>query len=598
MNAPLSYAVSLADPAAHLLRVTLVVPDPDPAGQVLRLPAWIPGSYMIREFAKNIVRIEAEADGGPIPLGRRDKDTWVAPPVQGPLTVTLEVYAWDLSVRTAHVDLTHAFFNGTSLFLCAVGHEARPHRVELLPHADLPDWRVATTLPRVSGQPWGFGTFEAADYDELLDHPVELGTFQHARFEACGVPHDVVITGRARCDLQRLCHDLKPICEAHVRLFGEPAPFDRYLFLVMAVGDGYGGLEHRASTALLCKRTDLPQPGVAELSDDYRSFLGLCSHEYFHAWNVKRIKPRVFVPYDLTREGHTTLLWAFEGITSYYDDLALVRSGSIELPSWLELLGRTATQVERMPGRDVETLATASYDAWTKYYRQDENFPNAHVSYYTKGALTALALDLLLRRETDDRVSLDDLMRALWARWGDGSGVPEDGVEATACELAGVDLRPFFDAAIRSTAPLPLPELLTTVGLRWNTRAATSDKDPGGKPGGAEGLATPGDLGVKTGAGGKLVHVYTGGAGHRAGLSAGDTLVALDGLKVDEASLLRRVRALPAGTAVRLHVFRRDELLELSATLDAPPATTVWIDVDPDAPAGAVARRGRWLRGA
>ena len=593
---PIAYTVSLLDPAGHLLRVVMTVPEPDPGGQVLRLPAWIPGSYMIREFARNLVRVEARDPRGPVALTRRDKDTWVAPPCDGPLTVTCDVYAWDLSVRAAHVDTTHAFFNGTSVFLCAVGHERRPHTVELAPPDDpaYDGWQVATTLPRRSGAPWGFGTFEAADYDALIDHPVEMGTFQHAAFTACGVTHDVVVTGRARADLRRLCDDLAPICEAHIRMFGEPAPFDRYLFLVMAVGDGYGGLEHRDSTALLCKRTDLPEPGAEVVNDDYRGFLGLCSHEYFHAWNVKRIKPRAFVPYDLWREAHTTLLWAFEGITSYYDDLALARSNRVHLASYLELLGRTATLVERMPGRRVEPLAIASYDAWTKYYRQDEGFPNAHVSYYTKGALVALSLDLLLRERSGDRVSLDDLMRRLWARWGDGSGVPEDAIEAEAAALVGGDLRGFFDRAIRGTEELPLAELLPTVGLIWRTRAATSAKDPGGKPGEP---VTGGDLGAKVGAGGKLLHVYSGGAAHRAGLSAGDVLIALDGLKVDEATLHARVRALPAGTTTPVHAFRRDELMVFDVTLDPPPETTVWIEIDPDATDEAVARRQRWLRG-
>lgn len=594
------YLVRPLDPAAHLFEVELTVDAPDPRGQALRLPAWIPGSYMIREFARHIVTINARDDVGAVPLARGGKDTWIAGPCEGPLRVRATVYAWDLSVRAAHLDETHGFFNGTSLLLCAIGHEHGPHRLTLsLDHPTTTGWRVATTLPRVEGLPWGPGTFEAADYDQLIDHPFELGTFAHASFTACGVHHDVVVTGVIHADLDRLCRDLAPICEAQIRLFGERPPFDTYLFMVMAVGDGYGGLEHRDSTALICKRGDLPQPGVAEITDEYRSFLGLCSHEYFHAWNVKRLKPAVFVPYDLWREGHTSLLWAFEGVTSYYDDLGLVRSGVIDPASYYELLGRTVTQVLRMPGQHVESLDTASYDAWTKYYRQDENFPNAHVSYYTKGALVGLCLDLLLRDATDERCSLDAVWQALWARWGDGSGVPEDGVEATALALApdhADTLRAFFDGAIRGTAELPLASALRAVGLRLNLRPATGDKDAGGKPGGKDTRPGQGDLGVKVGAGGRLAQVYTGGAAHLAGLSAGDQLIAMDDLKVDDASLTRRVRALPPDTTVRLHVFRRDELRAFNAVLQPPPATTAWIDEDPDASPEAVARRERWLR--
>jgi predicted metalloprotease with PDZ domain len=213
-------------------------------------------------------------------------------------------------------------------------------------------WRVATSLPEGRGRAggrraYGFGLYRAPDYDALIDHPVEMGRFSLAEFDACGVPHAVAITGRHDCDLGRLVEDLKPICEAQIRLFGEPAPMDRYVFLVMAVGDGYGGLEHRASTALLCSRADLPHVGLDAPSEGYRQFLGLCSHEYFHTWNVKRIKPAAFVPYDLSRENYTRLLWAFEGFTSYYDDLMLVRSGRISVADYLGCSARPSPRCTR-----------------------------------------------------------------------------------------------------------------------------------------------------------------------------------------------------------------------------------------------------------
>ncbi len=282
-------------------------------------------------------------------------------------------------------------------------------------------WRVATTLPSAGAAPWGFGAYRAANYDELIDHPVEMADFLVASFEAGGATHDVAITGKVNVDLDRLTTDLARICQWQVDLFGGArgcrAPFDRYLFQVAAVGDGYGGLEHRSSTSLCCKRDELPAPGMEGVTDDYRSFLGLASHEYFHSWNVKRIKPAAFVPYDLARESYTRQLWAFEGITSYYDDLALVRCGVIDAGSYLELLGQTITGVLRTPGRHVQSVADSSFDAWIKFYRRDENAPNAVVSYYAKGALVALALDLTLR---DAGASLDDLMRLLWQRHGAG----------------------------------------------------------------------------------------------------------------------------------------------------------------------------------
>ncbi|HNH14759.1 MAG TPA: peptidase M61, partial [Rhodocyclaceae bacterium] len=299
------YRIRPANPGAHLFEVSCTVAEPDPAGQVFSLPAWIPGSYMIREFARNIVRLRAEADGEPCALEKLDKHTWRAAAVPGArvLSVHYEVYAWDLSVRTAHLDTTHGFFNGTSVFLAVAGRTEAPCVVTIeRPEGDCGrDWKLVTALPPEHGRPGQacrFGRFRAADYDELIDHPVEMGRFTLARFEAAGVPHDIALTGRHDCDLERLCADLRRICEWQIALFGTPAPVDYYAFLTMVVGEGYGGLEHRASTALICSRAELPWKGMEGLPDGYKSFLGLCSHEYFHTWNVKRIKPAAFTPYD------------------------------------------------------------------------------------------------------------------------------------------------------------------------------------------------------------------------------------------------------------------------------------------------------------
>ncbi len=260
------------------------------------------------------------------------------------------------------------------------------------------------------------------------------------------------------------------------------APVDYYLFQLLVVGDGYGGLEHRASTSLISNRDGLPQPGATGVSEDYRSLLGLASHEYFHTWNVKRIKPAVFVPYDLTRENLTEQLWAFEGVTSYYDDLTLVRSGVIGLSDYLEILGRDITRLLRTPGRRKQSVAESSFDAWIKSYRQDENTPNAVVSYYVKGALIALALDLTLRRY--GTATLDDVMRTQWRRYGkSGIGVPEGGIEAIASELGGNDMSAFFDRYVRGTDELPLAELLALFGVDVSLRPAESANDKGGAPG-------------------------------------------------------------------------------------------------------------------
>ncbi|HEY6241529.1 MAG TPA: hypothetical protein VIW78_11935, partial [Burkholderiales bacterium] len=483
MSAEVRYRIVPLRPEAHLYRITCTVADPDPSGQEFALPAWIPGSYMIREFARHVVSIRAESGGRRVTIEKRDKHTWRAQSVAGPLTVSCEVYAWDLSVRGAHLDTTHGFFNGACVFLRVLGKEGAPCELELLrpKGARYRSWRVATAMRRKGAKPYGFGTYEAADYDELIDHPVEMGEFTLATFRACGAAHEIAITGRHRADLSRLRRDLKRVCEHHIRFFGEPAPMKRYVFLVTAVGEGYGGLEHRASTALLCSRDDLPRRGGVEMTENYRTLLGLASHEYFHTWNVKRIKPSAFAPYDLERENYTTLLWAFEGITSYYDDLALVRCGLIGTKDYLELLGRSITAYLRAPGRMKQSLAESSFDAWIKYYRPDENSPNAGVSYYIKGSLVALCLDLLIRGRTRGRKSLDDVMRALWLGHGrTGVGVNEDEFERLAGKETGLDVRRYFESWLRSTRELPLKAMLAAHGVEMSLRPAESAEAAGG----------------------------------------------------------------------------------------------------------------------
>lgn len=580
--AAIRYRVVPKHPEAHIYEVTCTVEAPDPAGQCFALPAWAPGSYMIREYSRHVLGLRAQRGRRAVALRKLDKHSWQAEPGEGPLTLTAEIYAWDLSVRGAHLDQTHAFFNGPCLFLRVLGQELRACEVEIVAPRGrrYAQWQVATAMRRKHAPQRGFGIYQARDYDELIDHPVEMGRISFASFKAHGVVHDIAITGRHQADLDRLCRDLKRVCEWQIDLFGRPAPMDRYIFLVTAVGEGYGGLEHRASSALLCSRDDLPTAEMGLANDSYRGFLGLCSHEYFHSWNVKRIKPAAFTPYDLDAENYTSLLWAFEGITSYYDDLALARTALFTPQQYLEALARAITQVQRGSGRLKQSVSESSWDAWIKYYRQDENAPNAIVSYYNKGSLIALCLDALLRSRTRGRKSLNDVMRALWLRYGQsGEGVPEDGVERMAEEIGGLRLRSFFDKAVRGTAELPLKECLAQLGIEMELRPAESATDKGGKiatlP--ARQLARRASLGARTAASGnelKLLHVYDAGAAQLAGLSAGDVIVALNGLRVSAKDFDSRIAALKVGTKIRLHVFRRDELHEFDVVLQAPQPDT------------------------
>lgn len=575
------YSIQAYQPEAHLFRVILTIEQPQEDGQLLSLPAWIPGSYMIRDFARNVVSIKASCAGKEVALEKQDKQTWLCSPCEGVLKVEYEVYAWDLSVRSAHLDTTHAYFNGTSVFLMVHGQEWDSCTVEILPPEgeNYQNWNVATAMTRAGAPLHGFGFYRAENYQELVDHPVEIGTFSLQTFDVAGIPHDMVITGRHDADLDRICADVKKLCEHHVALFGELPEMERYVFQVMVVGEGYGGLEHRASTSLLCSRYDLPRMGVEKIDDRYRNFLGLCSHEYFHTWNVKRIKPAVFLPYHLEQEAYTRLLWMFEGITSYYDDLSLVRAGLIDAKAYLDVLAQMITRVLRTPGRFRQSVADSSFDAWTKFYKQDENSPNAIISYYAKGALIALALDLKVRNETDGMHSLDEVMRNLWVHYGKpGLGVDEKAIEEEIAQWVNLHLDEFFNRYLYGTEDIPLENLLEKFGVRYSLRQAESLKDKGGKSSAnSNHSATKVSMGVliSTNNGGvRISNVINGGAAQVAGIAAGDVLIAIDDIQVNEANFEERLSRYRAGDLINVHLFRRDELMEISVRLQAAPEDT------------------------
>lgn len=581
------YRISSTNPAAHYFDIRLKIASPDPAGQLIRMPAWIPGSYMIRDFARNIVEISAFSNAGPIALTQLDKSSWQLAPCTQPVTVSYRVYAWDLSVRGAHLDTTHGYFNGASVFLEVVGQGSNPCSLEIIApqiHAAA-EWQLATSLRRqdagsASDVEWGFGHFVAHDYQELIDHPVEMGRFTQFDFSACGVRHDVVLSGRFNCDNERLASDLKRICEQQIRLFGEPAPMPRYVFMVMVVGEGYGGLEHRDSTSLICSRNDLPQPGQSQMSEEYRNFLGLCSHEYFHSWNVKRIKPAPFEQPDLTRELYTPLLWAFEGITSYYDDLALVRSGCVSRQSYLELLGQTITRVQRSRGRARQSAAESSFNAWSKFYKQDENSQNAIVSYYTKGALIALCIDLKLRQLSGNKKSLDDVMRLLWTNYlQTGQGIGEYEIQQTITQLLGADISGYLEQLIYSREELPLSEMLQSVSIGLEFRPSSGAQDKGGKEASDLPASSTGVTLKESVNGLDIVSLAEGSAAQLAGVSAGDCLIAINGLRASMKSYQLWLKTMPPGSQHQLSVFRRDELMQFDLVLQQPDQDTALLKI-------------------
>jgi predicted metalloprotease with PDZ domain len=563
------------------------------------LPAWIPGSYLLRDFARHVVRAEAKSGDESLDVVKTAAAEWC---VRGPaqtLTFTITVYALDQSVRGSYLDRQRGYFNGPCVFVLPEGREAEPIEVALEPppQPSCAEWRVATALTPGALDERGFGTYRADAYDELLDHPVEISDFESVEFDAAGVPHRLVIAGRFESDLDRIATDLAQICSTQIEFFGKPAPFAHYLFLGLAVGEGHGGLEHRASTSLIFGRDDLPKAGEAGPSRDYQRFLALASHEYFHTWHVKRTKPAAFMPYRLDRRNHTRLLWVFEGITSYYQDLLLLRSGVIGVSAYLQRLGEILTRVFRMPGRLKQSLEASSFDAWDVLYRPEPHHPNTTISYYTKGALVALALDLKLRLDTAGRTSLDDVVRELWRRYGARSvGVPEDGFERLAAELSGIDLGAFFASAVRGTEDLPLKELLAEFGVSLEMRATSGADDRGGTARVANGeLLSIGAQVRELAHGLELTSVLDGGAAERAGLNTGDVLVAIDRLRVTGRNLARRLARFENGERVTATVFRGDELLEVGVVLKAAPLDTCYLAVRDQADSKAVERRRAWL---
>ena len=520
---PLHFTVEAADLHAHLFRVTLTIAQPQ-ATQTVSLPVWIPGSYLVREFSKNLQNLKAHQGRRSLPVTQQDKCTWTisAKPGQA-LVLRYEVYAFDNSVRTAWLDSQRGFFNGTSMCLRVHGQEDVTHQLQLPAVKSQPAWQVATGLAPVKIDKKGFGLYQAPNYDELVDSPVELGAFWSGSFVACGVPHRFVVAGALPSfDGERLLADTQKICEAAIRFWhgsgkaaGQKTPHKNYLFMLNAVHDGYGGLEHRNSTALICNRSDLPRHTSPRTNEGYTTLLGLISHEYFHTWNVKQLRPDRFAPYDYTQENYTQLLWFFEGFTSYYDDILLRRAGLIDDATYIKLLGKTIAQVQQTPGRHVQSVAQASFDAWVKYYRQDENTPNATVSYYTKGSLVALCLDLTLRREFKrEGHTLDNVMRGLWKRCKAGPMREQDLLD----ELHAVTGRSWageIQRWVHSTQELPLRELLTAHGVTVD--AETS------------GMAQR--LGLRVNEIGGQVQirgVLRGSAAEAAGLAAGDEWLGLD----------------------------------------------------------------------
>ncbi|MFK4048617.1 M61 family metallopeptidase [Acinetobacter venetianus] len=555
----LHYQIEFDDYRQHLVHVTLrFLANPN---QELWLPTWIPGSYLVREFSKHIESVKASDEAGRIlSIKKTEKNRWRLFNTDHELiTVEYDVYAYDLSVRGAYVDQTRLYINPACVCLGLQDQEQAPCEVEVFLPDELKHFQIATGLTSKSLVKGRF-TLKAENYDQLIDSPFELADQSRFSFEANGISHEFVISGKHSTDLDRLKADINKICETEINLFGS-APFKDYTFMTMATGNSYGGLEHCNSTSLITPRDDLPKAGEAEEpSKDYQRFLGLCSHEYFHSWLVKFIRPENFANYDLHKEGYTSLLWIFEGFTSYYDDLILLRSGVISQKSYLDLLKAQIDRYLQNPGRFIQSVSESSFDAWIKFYRQDENSNNAGTSYYNKGSLVALCLDLGLRLRGSN---LDSLMRRLYENTQNGMQVNDRTIVELCNELTGDNWIEQINHLINTTDELPLDQLFPEFGLSYSIK---NDK------------ALPFGLKVADKAEGVVIQqVRRESAAAQAGLSANDVIIAVDGLKASEKLLAKYAKQ--QGTFT-VYAFRRDELLQFKISAGENSLPTVEFNID------------------
>lgn len=556
----IEFTVSMPQPHTHLLQVEMRVRAGGalPTQTDLVMPVWTPGSYLVREYARHVQDFAAKDGGGAeLSWSKVDKDTWrINTAGKQDLTVTYLVYANELTVRTNELNDRHAFWNNAALLMYVNGRISAPSTLRVTPFGE---WQVATGLPPVAGQP---NTFHAENFDVLYDSPVEVAAFKTLTFDVRGIRHRIVIDGDGNYDSGIMQRDLQKIVEAAATLMGD-VPYRDYTFILHLRPTGGGGLEHLNSTALIWQRYGF-RPQSA-----YTNFLGLVAHEFFHLWNVKRIRPDALGPFDYTKENYTRSLWVAEGITSYYQDILLRRANLISDTDYLDGLAKSIAGLQATPGRRAMSVEEASFDAWIKFYRPDENAINSQVSYYDKGAIVGTLLDLEIRRRSSGRKSLDDAMRLLYTEYAQQGRnyTPEDFQRA--CEgAAGVSLNDFFTRYVRGRDELDYARAFEAVGLQLiSTAGATggnSAKNSSDKAYFGAALVQDGDrLIVRT--------VSADTPAYEQGLNAADQIVALDGLRVTRDSFAARLDERRPGDQVRLTIFRLDELRAFDIKLGRRP---------------------------
>ena len=543
MDSPtrLSYRLCIADPAARHLEIELTLEGPLPEKVRLWMPTWVPGSYLIREYAGHVIQLHAFGDDQPLPAPKKDKLSWeIAPGKSKTLRVVYRVFAPERSVRTNDITESHAFINPAGTFLAVEGMEKEALKVRV----ELPaGWNIHVALDQ--DEP---GSFTAADYDSLVDSPIELGPMQTHRFQAAGIQHELVIDGGENLPLEQMLKDFPAIIEEEASLFGGlPPEIKRYLFILLPTEKGMGGLEHSFSCALAWPHHQF-RPEI-----EYHRFLTLVAHEFFHIWNVKRIRPELLLRYEYTKEVYTRLLWAFEGVTNYYDEIFPLRAGVYGTKRYLEFTADNIRNEWARPGDKVQSISDSSFDTWIKLYRFSPDVQNSQSNYYQRGMLVALLLDLEIRRASGDEKSLDDVLRYLWTEiYPAGKGVPEGGYAEIVKTSTGVEVDALLQRWVEGTEKLEYDEAFAHVGLRLKEKPRKDDEPH------------PAWLGATvTRKDGRHIasQVSIGGSAHAGGIMAGDEIVVLDGLKpLDDFD--KQLKLYHDGETISWAVFRNGRLVQ------------------------------------
>jgi predicted metalloprotease with PDZ domain len=543
----LHYQVAMPQPESHLFEVTLQVQGWQAPVLDLKMPVWTPGSYLVREYARHVQNFSATAQQ-PLPWQKVSKNHWrVQTSEQSDLTICYRVFANELTVRTNHLDASHGYFNGAALFFYIAGFQDQPLRVTIQP--PYPHWQVATPLPSAVDQ---VNTFEAADFDTLVDSPFEIGQHQLYEFDVLGKLHQFAIWGQGNANVEQILQDTQQIIQTEATMFGG-LPYDRYLFLLHLTSQGFGGLEHKSACSLIYPRFSF-QP-----EESYHRFLQLVAHEFFHLWNVKRIRPKALEVFDYDAENYTPSLWFSEGTTSYYDILIPLRAGIYDACTYLKNLSKEITRYLTTPGRLVQPLSESSFDAWIKLYRRDANSDNSQISYYLKGEMVTLLLDLLIRTRHNNQRSMDQVLQQLWQTFGQPEvGFTPAELQTVIESVADADLSDFWHRYLDTTEELPFNEYLEPFGLKIEAESSAN---------------LPPFLGitVNSDSGKDLIRfVEADSPAQRAGLDPEDELLAIDGIRVKSNQLSDRLKNYQPGETIQITVFHQDELRTCSVMLGEP----------------------------